>query len=461
MDIGDSVMSSKLNYDPIKAQWNLKLTPYAVPSNGRIIRTFTCVETSAGAAYIYVGTTAGEVIVYKRESAVFRACIPVCRIGVQSIVVLPQDGNIVCGGGDGSIKMISGEDMTWRVALETKLGAAEGKIRSLSCTSSGAELLVTCSSGTILRCLSDTFAFSVIGNANTSGITCMTFSPASGSGVFATGTKGGELRVWDVIDYACLATTCYTNASVMSVCFSGPDSLMSGWDDGAIRCHDATTLSKLLWSIPTAHRGGTRSIACHSDPTLQYFVTGGMDGAVRVWRLASRELVSQYNEHKKGVMRVLVDVASPNIVHSMSIDCSVLSYDLRAAKRIICHLVTSTGGSMTDMTQRNDGKWELITCDAQARLLHWDINVRDPIVAVQDPSMAALKCALISPSGRFLAFAGDDQIVKVLDMIRGNICALGNGHSSPILTLAWTPDEKQIISGGDDGNLCIWNFYLA
>ena len=40
-------------------------------------------------------------------------------------------------------------------------------------------------------------------------------------------------------------------------------------------------------------------------------------------------------------VQVIVDVKSPNIVHSVGGDCSVLSYDLKAAKRIICHIANT------------------------------------------------------------------------------------------------------------------------
>lgn len=68
---------------------------------------------------------------------------------------------------------------------------------------------------------------------------------------------------------------------------------------------------------------------------------------------------------------------------------------------------------------------------------------------------------LLTISGRFLAFAGDDQLLKVLEENSHQIISIGQAHSSPITTLTWTPDEKQIISGGADSSLCIWNFYLG
>ena len=204
MDIGNSISSGKLIYDPSRVQWSLKINPYAVPSGGGLIRSYRCLDCSPDRQYIYVGTTAGEVLVYKREAAVFRACIPVCHNGVQSICVLPHNGNVLCGGGDGMLKMLQGGDMAWELVQEARF---DSRIQSLSCTSSGAELLLACGSGQILRCLADTFSYSVVGSGHTSAVTCMCVSRTAGSTMFATGTLGGELRIWDASDYACVATT--------------------------------------------------------------------------------------------------------------------------------------------------------------------------------------------------------------------------------------------------------------
>ena len=368
-----------LQYEPARVQWVMKLTPYAMPSGGGLIRTFTTVDVSADECSILAGTTAGEMMVFRIDSGVFRACIPICTNGVQSLAALP-DGGVVLGGGDGSVKRLEGSDMAWHMALETTVDSG---VKSISLSTNSRELIIACSSGSVLRCLADTLVSSTVGVGHTSAVTCIAFSKEGGS-IFATGTKSGDLRVWDVSDYACLAMTSYPKSgAVLTVCLIDKNNVISGWEDGFVRCHDSATLNRLVWYIPCAHRGGTRSISAHFDQSLQYFVSGGGDGAVRVWRLANRELVTQYTEHTKGVSKVMVDVKSSNIVHSVGIDCSVLSYDLRAAKRIICHIVTS--GAMTDMTQRRDSENELVTCDSQGQLLHWDIDARDPVVAVQDP----------------------------------------------------------------------------
>jgi len=117
--------------------------------------------------------------------------------------------------------------------------------------------------------------------------------------------------------------------SVLCLAFTEDGSVISGWADGSVRCFEGS-LRRQLWFIPGAHRGGANSVAVNMDGALSYFVTGGGDGAIRVWRLGNRELVTQYSEHTKSVAKVLIDVKQPNIVHSVGADCSVLSYDLKS-----------------------------------------------------------------------------------------------------------------------------------
>ncbi len=34
-----------------------------------------------------------------------------------------------------------------------------------------------------------------------------------------------------------------------------------------------------------------------------------------------------------------------------------------------------------------------------------------------------------------------------------------DGHSGPVTSIKFTPDEKQIISVSSDSSMCIWNFF--
>ena len=67
----------------------------------------------------------------------------------------------------------------------------------------------------------------------------------------------------------------------------------------------------------------------------------------------------------------------------------------------------------------------------------------------------------INAEGTLLATGGTDQLVKLWDYARGTCLADGVGHSNTIVSLAFSPDGKQLISVGQDGNIFVWNVYDA
>ena len=109
---GSNLSKGVLSYDPVRVQWTLKQQTFTMPPGGGIIRCFSCIDVSYDGIFIFVGTTGGEVLTFRRDTCVFRACIPVCTNGVKGIVTLPGD-RLLCGGGDGSVLVLEGSDMSW------------------------------------------------------------------------------------------------------------------------------------------------------------------------------------------------------------------------------------------------------------------------------------------------------------------------------------------------------------
>lgn len=459
--MSSTLVQGYFTYDAFRMQWTLPTKTFATPPGRTLVRAFHTIDFSLDRQFVYVGTSSGEMMVFRRDSVVFRACIPVCTNGLQELVTLPDD-TIVCGGGDGSFTKLYGRDLTWQKVQDNRLDNT--MVKSMSLVANGRELLVSCASGAVYRCAIENLQPTLLNVSNTSAVTCIAFPtveyPSSSSSIyyFATGTRSGEIRLWDLTDYACVAAMKVPKAGgVLCLVMPEVDKVLSGWQDGSVRCSD--TAGRQLWYLPTAHRDGTTAIAAHIDASMQYFATGGGDGAIRVWRYSNRELITQYTEHRHGVGKILVDNMQPNIVHSIGGDASVLSFDLKAGRRIVSHIVNT--GAMHTMTQRTKREYEVVTADSMGRLLYWDIDVRDPVLAVQDPNRYSIRTCQMSPSGRYIAFAGDDEYVKVLDDETNTIISLGQSHSGPVLCLTWTPDERQIISGGEDTCLSVWNFFLG
>jgi WD40 repeat protein len=63
----------------------------------------------------------------------------------------------------------------------------------------------------------------------------------------------------------------------------------------------------------------------------------------------------------------------------------------------------------------------------------------------------------VSPSGRFVATASRDHKVRVFE-VNGKILATLSGHEADALSVAWNPDETQLVSSGDDGTIRTWDW---
>jgi len=278
------------------------------------------------------------------------------------------------------------------------------------------------------------------------------------SDVFATGDSGGCIKVWDLSDYATIMSLVEKKGgAVKCLCWITNTAIVAGFADSFIRCYDAVS-GKKMWEIPNAHKGVITSVATHTDQRLAFLVSGGEDGGVRVWALKNRELMIQFVEHTRKVTQVLVDVKKPNLIHSSSMDCSILTYDLIKEKRTKAHMVRE--GSFLSMSQRLDSEQELISVDGNGRMLFWDCDFPEPVQMLQDPARSILQEITVSPTGRYVATCGDDQLVKIFDLVdSGKLVTVGHGHSESINCLQWSPDEKQLVSVGADCCICIWNFY--
>ncbi|KAH8047317.1 WD repeat-containing protein [Aureococcus anophagefferens] len=192
---------------------------------------------------------------------------------------------------------------------------------------------------------------------------------------------------------------------------------------------------------------------------LAYLVTGSEDGSVRVWNLSTREVMMQFAEHHKGVTGLVVDAADPRLFHSGGLDCAVFTHDLRPRSAVS----PMREGAFTGLSQRKDSERELITCDANGRVLFWDCDVPEPILGVSVDG-TTVACVAVSPSGRYFVLCRDEMLtIFELDANSATAhpkpIAEGWAHSANVTKVQWSPDERQLVSIGADSCICIWNFF--
>lgn len=62
-----------------------------------------------------------------------------------------------------------------------------------------------------------------------------------------------------------------------------------------------------------------------------------------------------------------------------------------------------------------------------------------------------------SHDGRFIAAAGDDHSIRIIDVATGSTFSTLTGHSDWIQSMVFSPDSQSLYSAGNDGRVLQWN----
>ncbi|MDM8562505.1 WD40 repeat domain-containing protein [Candidatus Marithioploca araucensis] len=124
-----------------------------------------------------------------------------------------------------------------------------------------------------------------------------------------------------------------------------------------------------------------------------------------------------------------------------------------------------------DVTFTPDGRY-LVSASDDKLIRVWDLEtgktvrtLRGQIGAGREGKIYAMA---LSPDGRWLAAAGfmapghgirDDDVgdIRLYDFTSGKLVTLLKGHTNAVLSLAFSPDNRYLVSGSSDKNAIIWN----
>jgi len=452
----NQVFVNRLEYTVASMAYVMTAEKCQLPASG-LVRDYTAAlvryDEQSQTNMLVAGTSVSDMCVFNIDMKVYRASVGISTGGVISICA--TEDFLFCGSGDGTIKKMRGYDQRWTLEGEVQL---EGKIVSMSVSPDGIDILTGTDKGKMYRVLVQDMSFVEVASSQISPIVGVSFTPTR-SDVFATLSKRGVMFVRDLSDYTviCSGVPSTTRGAGKCITFTAENELLTGWESGSVECNSARDGSS-MWFIALAHKGGVNTIA---DCRGKYIVTGGEDRCVRIWSTKmGTEMICQFAEHHKGVSKVLVDREKDHIIHSCGYGRAALTYDLKKERRTVIHQLSgSTDGAFTCMAQRTDSELELVTVGSNGSILFWDPDVDKPVQNILDPNRMRLTCVSMSPSGRFIAVCGDDHQTKVYEIASESLVAVGIGHSNTVRSLSWSPDERQIVSVGDDCCCCVWNFY--
>ncbi|WP_438044913.1 TIR domain-containing protein [Sorangium sp. So ce128] len=244
--------------------------------------------------------------------------------------------------------------------------------------------------------------------------------------------------------------TLHGHSESVNACAISPDGqrIVSASDDSTLRVWDLAT-GQLLSTL----EGHSESVkACAISPDGQRIVSASWDKTLKLWDLATGQLLSSLEDHSSGVEACAISPDGQRIV-SASSDSTLKVWDL-ATGQLLCTL-EGHSDPVAACAISPDGQ-RIVSASWDTALKVWDLATGQLLSPLEDHSDSVDACA-ISPDGRRIVSASNDKTLKVWDLATGQLLSTLESHSNWVNACAISPDGQRIVSTSSDSTLKVWD----
>jgi WD40 repeat protein len=292
-----------------------------------------------------------------------------------------------------------------------------------------------------------------------SNIKSLDFSP-NGRFLAAGYTLGGYV-IWDVVDGQLFARTAYYRTGRFasesqrstSVKYSPDGRFLAIGDGWRVNLHREDGAQK--WYADRAHgvaHGTDIRTSVTIAPRSEYVISGGQDGAVKVWDLRRGAHLRNLADGGDPVTAVAVSPDGARVVAGNQMG-RIRLWDLASGR--LATTLAAEAGAVNCLAFTPDSRYLVSGGDAGTIKL-WDAG--DGHLLKTIPAHAGpVKAVAVSHDGRFVSSGGNDRAVNVWRLDDGRLLRALRGHTNWVEAVAFAPGDAVLASGGRDGRLILWD----
>ncbi len=197
---------------------------------------------------------------------------------------------------------------------------------------------------------------------------------------------------------------------------------------------------------------------CQWSPKQNYFISAHFDSSIRLWDGTTLKPIKTMEGHEKPVTDFFIP-QSEDAVWSASMDGTVRKWSMPEGKAVSVH-PSPLGLEMEYQAISPDGRTAASLSQDGSSLL-WEIATGKTLVALGSANSTPYfgdrrEAAAFSPDGSCVAIITDLFESTIYDVKSGKILNRIERHGSPIKSIAFSPDSRQILTISQGGTGKVW-----
>ncbi|OAQ22254.1 WD40 repeat-like protein [Linnemannia elongata AG-77] len=238
------------------------------------------------------------------------------------------------------------------------------------------------------------------------------------------------------------------DCAVLGVAFS-PDGqqVVSGGNNGAVRLWDCTNGEGIF-----VMEGHLKRVQCVAfSPCGKQIASASNDGTVRLWDSETGRCTFVLKGHTGHVMSVKYSVDGRQLV-SGGLDATIRFWNPETGEPGVVWI--SSLGEVWSLAFSGDGRW-IASGHEDGGLQFWHALSGEPGPVLRGHT-GTVKGIAFSPDSRRIASSSEDETMRLWDASTGTLAFMTASHKDYVNDVAFSPNDLQIASGGGDGKVRLW-----